>query len=215
MVDVTSCISLSLYGDKPWYGQGAIENVRLAKVFYPGWSFRVHLDATVPQPIVEELMAEGADVRKMNPSSRGHTGMFWRLLVASDSTIDRWIIRDADSRIGPREADAVGEWMESKLPFHVMRDHYWHNKPIMGGMWGGSGAILSNMEEWLAIESRHGGYGEDEDFLARTIWPIIKNNTLEHDSRGTVLCGQKQFRISGEFVGKQFNRHDLPNGGEK
>ena len=28
------------------------------------------------------------------------------------------------------------EWQESELPFHVMRDHFYHTEPMMGGMWG-------------------------------------------------------------------------------
>jgi len=37
----------------------------------------------------------------------GIAGMFWRFLVADDPTVDRFIIRDSDSRLNARERFAV------------------------------------------------------------------------------------------------------------
>jgi hypothetical protein len=31
---------------------------------------------------------------------------------------------------------AVNEWLNSSLPFHIMRDHPDHGTYILGGMWG-------------------------------------------------------------------------------
>ena len=63
--------------------------------------------------------------------------MVWRFLIASDPSVGRYIIRDADSRLSERKA-AVSEWIESGKKFHVMRDHPSHNNFAMsGGMWAG------------------------------------------------------------------------------
>jgi hypothetical protein len=43
----------------------------------------------------------------------GIAGMFWRFLVAEDDAVDRYIVRDSDSRLNAREAAAVAEWMAS------------------------------------------------------------------------------------------------------
>lgn len=40
--------------------------------------------------------------------------------------------RDSDSRIIPREEDAVREWLASDRMFHIMRDHPWHCRFIVG-----------------------------------------------------------------------------------
>ncbi len=39
-------------------------------------------------------------------------------------------------RISSREVAAVSDWLNSTLPFHVMRDHPDHGAEILGGMWG-------------------------------------------------------------------------------
>ena len=42
--------------------------------------------------------------------------------------------RDSDSRIIPREEDAVREWLASDRVFHIMRDHPWQCTSILGGI---------------------------------------------------------------------------------
>ena len=42
----------------------------------------------------------------------------------------------ANSRFSARESAAVSEWLSSDLPFHIMRDHNYHNSRILAGMWG-------------------------------------------------------------------------------
>jgi hypothetical protein len=70
--------------------------------------------------------------------------MSWRFLVASDPNIERYVIRDIDSRISRREKLAVDEWIASGKQFHVMRDHPSHsNNAMSGGMWGGTLSIYT------------------------------------------------------------------------
>jgi hypothetical protein len=49
----------------------------------------------------------------------GIAGMFWRFLVADDPSVDRFIVRDADSRLNPRDALAVAEWVRSGTALHT------------------------------------------------------------------------------------------------
>ena len=85
--------------------------------------------------------AEGCLITELHciPNVKGViAGMFWRFLVANDHTVDRYIIRDADSRVSQRERDAVNDWINSGLKFHTMKDHPKHHGwPILGGTWGG------------------------------------------------------------------------------
>lgn len=48
-------------------------------------------------------------------------GMFWRWLVAEDPDVERFLIRDVDSRLNEREARAVDEWILSGKAYHIMR----------------------------------------------------------------------------------------------
>ena len=78
-------------------------------------------------------------------------GMFYRFLVAADSSVDRYIIRDVDSRLNARDRYhakglcnvefplsqcrirlAVEEWITSKKSIHILRDHVNHCNTING-----------------------------------------------------------------------------------
>ena len=59
--------------------------------------------------------------------------MNWRLLPLIDPTVDRYMSRDVDSQVNPREVAAVKQWLQSDYTFHVMRDHWAHIMPIMAG----------------------------------------------------------------------------------
>ena len=85
----------------------------------PYWAsqVRVYLDGSVPAPIISQLEYFGAQIVKMGDRglAGGIGGMFWRFLVASDPGVDRFIVRDSDSRLNPRERLAVEEWILSGL----------------------------------------------------------------------------------------------------
>ena len=51
--------------------------------------------------------------------------------------VDVAVFRDLDSVVSEREIAAVGQWLNSKHAFHIMRDHPNHGAvPMMAGMWG-------------------------------------------------------------------------------
>jgi len=59
--------------------------------------------------------------------------------VMDDPGVDTFIIRDSDSRLTPRDAAAVSDWLKqgANYIFHCIRDHPSHsNFPISGGLWG-------------------------------------------------------------------------------
>jgi hypothetical protein len=142
----TRVISYGLYGSKPKYTVGAIRNAELAKIYFPGWTPRFYVTSDVPVDIREKLVELGSELREI-PSGMGYaSGMFWRFLVAADSTVDRYIVRDTDSRLNSRERLAVEDWIESKYPTHIMRDHVNHCIVMNGGMWGGTKETAPTMQ---------------------------------------------------------------------
>ena len=77
--------------------------MELSKIYFPGWICRFYVASDVPNEIIEKLKSLGAEIENI-PSGMGYTsGMFWRFLVASDPSIDRYIIRDSDSRLNARD----------------------------------------------------------------------------------------------------------------
>lgn len=173
-------VSFSLYGKSPKYCIGAAKNAILAKHWYPDYKCVFYCDKDVPDDVITYLKWAGSEVR-MFDESLGIGGMFHRFLINDDPQCERYLIRDADSRICEREVIAVREWEKSGTPFHVVRDHPHHTFSILGGLWGSThGAVPSMkklMEEWTgALE----GYGADQEFLRHKVWPIVRHNSLQH-----------------------------------
>ena len=129
-------IAFSLWGNDYRYLGGALQNVELAKYFYPEWVCRFYIGESTNKEFINKL-SDNNNVEIINmPEMGDYTGMCWRFLSASDPDVDITIIRDADSRLHSRELLLVDEWISSNKLFHIIRDHKFHNAKIMGGMWG-------------------------------------------------------------------------------
>lgn len=208
-------ISFSLYGTAQKYRVGMLRNLELAKQYYPDWRVRIYADAGCVTWICHEKEIGFYD----NPTqfdliacSPLHFAppLMWRFLVADDPQVERFIVRDADSRIGAREAAAVAEWEKEDTILHVMRDHQAHCNPIMGGMWGlqprRSNWEMPKMEglirEFLSSDNpylKH-DYQVDQEFLWSKIWPMFKHTCTQHAS----VCrnaypGSKPFPTKRDF----------------
>jgi hypothetical protein len=213
-------VSFGLYGDNPRYTKGALHNAELVKYILPGWVCRFYIDDTVPQDAVKDLKDEGAEIVKITDLKGSTAGMFWRFLVADDDTVDRYIIRDADSRLSNREATALAEWIESGKAFHVMRDHPNHNFVMNGGLWGGTkGALGIKMKDLITQWSRKDAYLADMEFLQSSIWPRIQNDQIAHDAYHCERYpNTRPFpirRVNLEIVGGVFDENDEPRSGDK
>ena len=100
-------IAFSLFGDKERYCTAALENARIAPQIYPGWQCRFYCDMTVPAPVRSGLQAAGVQIVLKSGQQRLYEGLFWRFHVANDPNVDRYLVRDCDSLVNPREARAV------------------------------------------------------------------------------------------------------------
>jgi hypothetical protein len=148
-----------------------------------------------------------------------------RFLVHVDPTCDRFVVRDADSRLGAREAAAVNEWIASGRFLHLMADHIEH-QAVNGGMWGGvGGKLVPNIQrailqhaaspETKAYAAKN--HDPDQHFLAKVILPACKNSTLRHDTfKQKQHPGSMPFptpmneREVPRFVGEVYSADDKP-----
>jgi hypothetical protein len=177
-------LSFSLYGADRLYCHGAIRNAELAPEIYPGWRMRVAVDRSVPADVVARLQTLGSEVVLMEKSLGPEYGKFWRFFVAGDSTIDYFAVRDIDSRLNVREKAAVDEWIASGLPFHCMRDSMYHERRLMGGLWGGRGGAIPDIEGRIDAWGQFERWGDSDRFLSEVVWPLIAERVLCHDSIG-------------------------------
>lgn len=176
-----NAIAYSLYGRNPKYCIGAIKNVQLAARFYPGWKVFLYVDWTVPSEVIAKLKALGAEIVMVNDPVID--GLFWRFWINDMPGVDRYIIRDSDSRIGQREVDADNAWIASGKSFHVMRDHPHHDTAILGGVWGAKRGAVNDMTGLInRWEGTKHGYDSDQEFLRRVVWPMVKDDSIQHDS---------------------------------
>lgn len=209
-------ISFSLWGDGPKYTQGAIRNALLASIWYKGWKCRFYCDAeTVPQNILSQLREmSNCEVVEMKASTERHWSMFWRFYAASDPNIDFVVFRDTDSRLGQREAMAVNDWIASGKGYHSMRDHMQHGTPLCGGMWGVKRNKLIDIKSMIdkyyeAGLTKNALFGIDQDFLTHSIWPMAKDDVVEHDD----FFAKKPFPLPRDpryFVGQVYDENDNP-----
>jgi tetratricopeptide (TPR) repeat protein len=176
-------ISFSLWGPAPFYSYGAMINLVLARTVYPGWSCRFYVDAAVPRACVDFLVANGADVRDMATEYPG-VGLFQRFLVMNDRTVGRFLVRDCDARLSAAEAELVQQWIDSGLPFHVVRDHVLHNELMIGCLWAGRTDCGLDIVALMRRHFKNGPtakYGEDQRMLGLFVWPLIREHCLVHD----------------------------------
>lgn len=217
-------ISFGLWGDDPKYTTGAVKNMELLPVVYPGWTARFYVASDLDKSLIKRLKSMGAEVVVMRQDQSYKAKRYWRLLVMFDGDIKRFIIRDTDSRLNKRGAWAVNEWVKSGKDGHCMRDHPHHSAQIMGGMWGFKGGILkvfevaydrwvNNVAQGIRPKRMLGKPLGDQTFLRDVIWKEYKDRFLVHDDRKRKTGKERPFKVGlgkNNFVGQVFTPDGKP-----
>lgn len=185
-------ISFSLYGMDPIYTQGAIENAKLAPVYYgKDWTARFYCGAEVTKDIIDALRGYGAQAIAMPHEINGPVkpwigikkgqskfGPFWRFLAASDPQATWAVFRDVDSRLNIREAVAVRDWIASGKLCLSMKDHVNHGcYQLLAGMWGIKCRAV-DMQKLLNEWGYSGLWYDDQVFLEQKVWPLIAHSAV-------------------------------------
>lgn len=225
-------ISYSLWGDSKLYCQGAIENVYHAEKWYPDWTLRFYVAQDCPA--LSALQNMGVETVVMPPmegidrtlgggvwhDQDDHVAMMWRFMAIDDCDTDYVIFRDTDSRLNPREASAVKDWIESGKVAHRMHEVPAHwNAVVMGGMWGIKGGQLHPNLKIAHMIERYmspGGFdrlGEpkifvDLYFIRDLIWPRIKHSCLGHGHAHALPfpCHEPWSGKVGEVVNEEWRK---------
>lgn len=179
-------VSFSLWGNHLCYLFGAIINAKRMPLVLPDWTPRFYVGDDVPDEIVECLAGCHAEIVRQRDIPDGISPYMWRFLVIDDPQVSLFACRDTDSRMSTREVAAVEEWLCSDLPFHIMRDHPFHNEPILAGLWGGvadPGIQIADRILRFFKQSRDSNqYGIDQYFLKQEFWPYVSRSCLIHDT---------------------------------
>ncbi|XP_013407498.1 uncharacterized protein LOC106171609 isoform X2 [Lingula anatina] len=192
--DTRHVIAYTLYGANLTYTYGAIRIAQLAPVIFPKWKLRFYVEDSsggenstkypaVPSLILKILRRLGAQISIVSrDDARDIPAAFWKFLVADDPNISKFLLRDVTTRPTDREAIFLEHWMTSKEPFYCIRDHPNHGRfALMGNLFGGKAVDLQKTLR-NSIRESISGYKDLNAFLNERVWPLIKSNTLCHDS---------------------------------
>jgi hypothetical protein len=133
----------------------------------------------------------------------------WRNLAVDDTTLDVVCIRDCDSWLSHREKLLINEWLDGDCDLHIIRDHCYHSKYMMAGMWGVKNRIITNMEEttrqyFNSKQNYRSHSGDDQDFLRDYFYnKIDKRNILVHIGNQYNNRGEPIFKNGGYFPSEQ------------
>lgn len=221
-------IAFALWGTNPIFTYGIFQNIVLAKRYYPGWICRFYVDRKCPSEITDRIKQFKAEVRYVK-TGWARAKYFWRLLVILDKNVQKFMIRDLDSRITIREKIAVEAWLKSGKAVHNMRDHKRHTVNIMGGMWAADRKAFLKLVDFKEIYERYvnkinsgwtlsvktAKHLSCQAFLDWQVYPKIKNDILVHTSTHkkaeTDLPFPKQCPKAGmDFVGQIYNNKNIP-----
>jgi hypothetical protein len=117
------------------YLRGLLVNIRLARMVYPGWVIRLHVDQSTYDGLKDILTKLPIQIEICDDAPLT-LAMLWRLKPCFDSQVEYTICRDLDSPLTYREAQAVEYWLRSGKAAHAITDSVSHNIPMMGGMVG-------------------------------------------------------------------------------
>lgn len=206
MTEGKRVISFCLWGNDPKYTVGALRNAELARSVYPGWTSRFYVGSSTQRTVCKQLRKAGGEVVEMDEPGDWR-GMFWRFIPAGEPDVAVMLSRDTDSRLSGREKAAVDVWLETDSPFHIMRDHPFHNTEILGGMWGARGGFLTEMSQMIEAYNKGDFWQVDQNFLREHVYPKVKDLAVVHDE----FFELKPFptvRENYEFVGDVFDAND-------
>lgn len=169
-------ISFCLFGDKPKYTQGILDNLKIIQELLPDFAVYIYLGTGVPPAVVEACAAYANAT--LVPSKEPDWGLpVHRICFPVEA--DVVFSRDADSRINARDIWVMNEFMKSDKEFHIVRDHHWHKSRIMAGMCGRKRSL--QLADYLQSWTTTYKYGDDEAFLG-SVYAFLAPRALIHSS---------------------------------
>lgn len=204
-----NAVAFCLYGNNPKYLDGMLQNAWLMPRIYPGWECHCWTGNDVPPAYVTALWKTGVTVHPMEFGWRQR--MFYRLIIHDIPGVERYLIRDADSRISMRERRCVDEWMRSDRILHTIHDHPYHIRPIQGGMfgvWRGPFQSTPMCELIGGVWPMADTWGRDEEFLEHELWPLLKHSVCEHGRANPIPAGEDEDPQA--FIGEIYRADGTP-----
>lgn len=212
--ELRGLVSFCLFGDDPndIFFKGAIRNAGLYKDWHPNWDLWFYVGKTVPEKVLSRIFDanERAHFEFMD-EPENQTSTYWRMNAVFHSDHDFILFRDVDSRPCARERAAVEEWLESPFPYHTMRDHQYHGRELLAGLWGLKNDVYHELHSIpRAMGQNEDFYGIDQIALTLHVWPLCRRKVMAHIGCYNIFERRDQrrpFKVARDhngFVGQGF-----------
>jgi len=175
-------ISFALWGDNKFYTYGAVENVLLAKEYFPDWICRFYIGRGVPKNIIDNLKTHKNVQLIFRDEAYNLSHMMWRFEPMFEKDVEVMISRDVDSRLSKKEQLIISDWLKSDKDFHIIRDSPGHKKCIHGGLFGARNKICLPLKKEFDKFPRLNEYSNDQKFLWNIVYPHVKNKAYVNDA---------------------------------
>lgn len=156
-----------IYGTERNYYTGLLENIQIIKQHFPEFEIYIYKGICDPSWVFDE------SCKIIETNRSGAINMLFRYLPVTFA--ETGFIRDADSRITERDRWCINEFLKSSKKYHIIRDHFYHKSPIMGGIFGWKCPINFPLDLSSDV-----GYAHDMAYVEKHLYPRIKSEALIH-----------------------------------
>jgi hypothetical protein len=178
-----------------------LQNIDLIGTYFPEWKVYLYTAPDVDQEFLSQV-AMYSNVVVRQTGKLGNINMMERFFAIDDPEVEIMMVRDADSHVHWKDRWAIRDFL-SKPNFlvHTIRDNVEHTSKLMGGLWGMRkipGFTVRKQYELFIQNPFDQGYGLDQTFLSRYIYPHIRNLLLIHVSEGIIFA--HEYTVKFPFV---------------
>lgn len=168
-----------VYGTQPKYCQGMVRNLEYITTHFPEFEVWIDIGADVPASY-KATYSSFPRVRLFEHAIANGRLMSYRFFHIDDPDVELMLVRDADSRIGPRDIWCIQQFLASDKKIFTIRDHIYHGMPIMGGQWGMRKIPGFNMRTAYVTFYKgsvpSAAYSSDQNFIAQAVYrPFISH----------------------------------------
>jgi len=178
--------SFCLYGYDIKYYDGIKENIKIIKEYFPKYNIYIYIGKNYDNLKIQEIINSYDKIKIIYTNKNGVVNMLYRYIPLLEENLEIFFSRDADSYINDRDRYCINEFIKSDYKVHTIRDHYWHKSFLTGGLTGFKKIKIDNIFSELEKINEF-KYGDDEKFLNKKLYPLIKNLLLVH----TNICAYK------------------------
>lgn len=187
-------VSFCLYGTSNLYLDKFFLNIPIYKKYFFDYDIILHADIRLKNQLLSFCITN--KIKLFFEIQKSHSdGMFWRFKPIFDKKYDLLLIRDVDYTPSEYELDLVNEFIGSSYSFHIVRSHFDHKMPIMGGLFGIKKDIYDDFElGYQKWKKKHYNfeiiYNDDQLFLANYIYDKVYLKSIIHTSN-VIFLGER------------------------